>query len=85
MTKYIKDNNLEKFIKLRDFTDNPFKTIKNSDIFILSSRYEGLPNVLLEAACLKKLIISTKCPTGPKEILSNGKGGIFLKLMIIKI
>jgi glycosyltransferase involved in cell wall biosynthesis len=53
--------------------ENPFKIIDQSDIFVLSSRFEGLPNVLLEAASLKKFIISTNCPTGPKEILLNGK------------
>jgi len=36
--------------------------------------------VLLEAQCFKKIIISTKCPTGPKEILLNGKAGIFFKI-----
>jgi len=41
----------------------------------LSSKFEGLPNVLLEAQYLKKIIISTDCPTGPKEILLNGKAG----------
>lgn len=79
MQTFIKNNHLEKYVKLKDFMDNPFKVMSQSDIFILSSRYEGLPNVLLEAACLKKFIISTKCPTGPKEILLNGKGGIFFK------
>ena len=80
MQLYIRDNHLEKYVKLKDYIDNPYKIMKQSDIFILSSRYEGLPNVLLEAANLKKLIISTKCPTGPKEILSNGKGGLFFKI-----
>ena len=80
MKNFIEDNSLKNFVKLKDFIDNPFRLIKESDIFILSSKYEGLPNVLLEAACLKRLIISTKCPTGPKEILSNGKGGIFFKI-----
>ena len=80
MQKYIINHNLKKYVKLKNFTDNPFRLIKESDIFILSSNYEGLPNVLLEAACLKKLIISTKCPTGPKEILLNGKGGILFKI-----
>ena len=77
MQRFILDNNLKKFIKLKDFIDNPYKVIRQSDIFILSSKYEGLPNVLLEAASLKKIILSTKCPTGPKEILLNGKGGFF--------
>ena len=47
---------------------------------MLSSKYEGLPNVLLEALTLKKFIISTNCPTGPKEILLNGKGGLLFNV-----
>ena len=58
---------------------NPFPYIKKSDFFILSSTYEGLPNVLLEAIILKKYIISSDCPTGPKEILNHGKGGSLFK------
>ena len=63
-----------------NFMDNPYPYLKLSDIFILSSNYEGLPNVLLEAQSFKKIIISTKCPTGPKEILLNGKAGLFFKM-----
>ena len=51
-----------------------------SDLFILSSKYEGSPNVLLEAIFLKKFVISSNCPTGPKEILDNGKGGELFKV-----
>ena len=80
MQRFISDNNLQKHIKLKNFIENPYRVIRQSDIFILSSKYEGLPNVLLEAACLKKIILSTKCPTGPKEILLNGKGGFFFKI-----
>ena len=47
---------------------------------MLTSKYEGLPNVLLEALCLKKYIISTDCPTGPREILNNGKYGDLVKI-----
>ena len=46
-----------------------------SDLFILTSLYEGLPNVLLESMVLKKYIISSNCPTGPSEILNKGKYG----------
>ncbi len=80
MQKFISDNSLANNIKIKNFVENPFKIISQSDIFILSSRYEGLPNVLLEAASLKRIILSTKCPTGPKEILLNGKGGNFFKI-----
>ncbi len=72
---YIVENNLRNQVKIVNFQKNPYKYLKASDIFVLTSKYEGLPNVLLEAAALKKFIISTNCPTGPREILMNGKGG----------
>ncbi len=78
--EYVKKNNLSKFVKIIDRISNPYKILYQSDVFILSSKFEGLPNVLLEAAALKKFIISTKCPTGPKEILLNGRGGLFFKI-----
>ena len=75
LLKYIYENNLSKQVQLIDFQNNPFNLIKSSDIFILTSLYEGLPNVLLESQVLRKFIISTNCPTGPREILLNGKAG----------
>ena len=77
---YIVENNLINQVKIVNFQKNPYKYLKASDIFILTSKYEGLPNVLLEAATLKKFIISTKCPTGPREILMNGKAGELVKM-----
>ena len=47
---------------------------------ILSSLYEGLPNILLEGIALKKFIISSNCPTDQKEILDSGKGGFLFKI-----
>ena len=67
-------------IKILDFIQNPYPIIRESDLFILTSKYEGLPNVLLEALTLKKFIISSDCETGPSEILSNGKGGFLFKV-----
>ena len=76
---YIKTNNLSNRVK--DFyTSNPFPYIRQSDLFILSSKYEGLPNVLLESIVLKKMIISSDCPTGPREILLKGKAGLLFKI-----
>ena len=51
-----------------------------SDIKVLSSKFEGNPNILLEIACLKKLIISSNCKVGPSEILQRGKGGLLFKV-----
>ncbi len=75
LSNYIVSNNLRNKVSFIDFKNNPFPYILKSDLFILSSKFEGLPNVLLEAICLKKFVISSNCPTGPKEILLNGKGG----------
>ena len=80
LTKYINENDLSKDVKLIDFQNNPFNLIKSSDVFILSSLYEGLPNVLLESQVLKKFIISSNCPTGPREILLNGKAGFLFSV-----
>ena len=80
LISFIKKNKLTKKIKLVAFQHNPFKYIKLSDLFVLSSKFEGLPNVLLESIVLEKFIISANCPTGPREILSNGKGGELYKV-----
>ena len=77
-------NNLIKIEKLQDRViilkniKNPYVFIKKSEIFILSSIFEGYPNVLLEAQ-VKKKIISTDCKHGPREILEKGKYGYLVK------
>jgi glycosyltransferase involved in cell wall biosynthesis len=78
--QFIKKNNLKNNVLILKFNNNPYKVISNANIFVLSSKYEGLPNVLLEAMALKKFIISTNCPTGPREILMNGKLGFLCRI-----
>tara|TARA_B100000941_G_scaffold246161_1_gene190877 strand:- start:1335 stop:2438 length:1104 start_codon:yes stop_codon:yes gene_type:complete len=73
--KFIKKNKLSDKIKIISFQKNPYNFLKKADIFVLTSKFEGLPNVLLEAQTLKKFVISSNCPTGPREILNNGKYG----------
>ena len=80
LEEFIAKNHLNKMVKIQDFTKNPFPIIKQANLFILSSSYEGLPNVLLESLVLKKFVISSNCRTGPKEILLNGKGGLLFKV-----
>ena len=73
--KMIKDENMEKDVILLGSIKNPYPWLKQAKIFVHSSKYEGLPTVLIEALILKKKVISSACPTGPKEILENGKIG----------
>ncbi len=80
LNKFVFENKLNKNIKIKNFVNNPFPIMRQSDIFILSSKYEGLPNALLEAIVLKRFSISSDCPTGPREILNNGKGGMLFKI-----
>ena len=80
LSKFIDDNKMNKMTKILNFKENPFPYLNKSDLFVLTSKFEGLPNVLLEAATLKKNIISTNCPTGPKEILQNGKYGFLCNI-----
>ena len=72
--------NLRDNIKILSFQKNPFPYLNSADALILSSIYEGLPNVLLESLALQKFVISSDCPTGPSEILDKGKGGFLFKV-----
>ncbi len=80
LQKLILKFKLSKKIKIIQETSNPFKYMANSDLFVLSSNYEGNPNVILEALCLKMKIVSTNCDFGPSEILENGKYGTLVKV-----
>ena len=79
LLNFINHNHLSNIVKIIKFQSNPYKYLKKSDVFILTSKFEGLPNVLLEAQLLNKFVISSDCPTGPKEILLNGKLGFLFK------
>ena len=73
--KMIEEKNLGEDVILLGEKKNPYVWMKHSKLFIHSSRYEGLPTVLLEALMMDKFIVSSNCPTGPTEILTNPKVG----------
>jgi glycosyltransferase involved in cell wall biosynthesis len=62
-------------IVLPGFVDNPFAVMRQANLFVLSSGFEGFGNVLVEAMACGTPIVSTACPSGPVEILENGKWG----------
>lgn len=75
LSDFIEEYGLKKNIKLAGYKKNAYQYIKSFDLLVLTSKYEGLPNVLLEAQAQGIPIISSDCPSGPKEILMNGKLG----------
>ena len=75
---YIKEKKLTKSIILKSWSSNIRKYYKKSSIFILTSLYEGIPNVLIEALNYNMPCISTNV-SGASDLLLKGKGGIILK------
>jgi glycosyltransferase involved in cell wall biosynthesis len=71
----IKELGLTNEIALPGFINNPYAFISKASVFVLSSLYEGLPTVLIEAIAIGTKVISTDCPSGPAEILDSGRYG----------
>ena len=69
---------LDKWVDFHGYVKNPYGYMANADCVVLSSHYEGLPTVLVEALACGSRIVSTDCPSGPAEILQKGKYGLLV-------
>lgn len=74
LQKKIEDLNCGDFCYLCGRTTNMTETLCQNHLFILSSNFEGLPNALMEAMSVGLPCISTDCPTGPSDLIQNGRG-----------
>lgn len=75
LEELIKQLGLEQDVNLPGFHLNPYPFMAHAALFVLSSRWEGLPTVLVEAMSLRTPVVATDCPSGPREILRNGRYG----------
>lgn len=80
----IRKEKLENRIILVGKMKNPYIWMKNSKLFVHSSFYEGLPTVLIEAMICGKVVLSSNCPTGPKEILNKYDCGLLFEMKNIE-
>ena len=71
----IEELNLQDKVILPGFVTNPWAYMAKASVFVLSSAWEVLPTVLIEAVAVGTPIVSTDCESGPKEILDRGKYG----------
>jgi glycosyltransferase involved in cell wall biosynthesis len=62
-------------VELAGFKANPYPFLARCALFVLSSRWEGSPNVLTEAMALGRTVVATDCPSGPREVLAEGRLG----------
>ena len=75
LTALIEELGLTDSVALPGFIQNPYPYMAKASVFVLSSAWEGLGNVLIEAMAVGTPVISTNCESGPAEILDQGKHG----------
>ncbi|MEE9352431.1 MAG: glycosyltransferase [Thiotrichaceae bacterium] len=78
LQKLIDDNQLNDKATLYGSSNNPFAFYAKADFFVLSSRHEGFPNILIEALACHAACIAVDCPTGPNEIITPNENGLLI-------
>ena len=75
LTNLAQNLGIQADVEFSGFQSNPFSYISRAQVFVLSSHNERLPTVLIEALACGTPVVSTNCPSGPREILENGRWG----------
>ena len=83
--KFVATRGLAENVALVGFKSNPFSFMRHSDVFVLASHYEGLPNVLIQALALGVPVVATDSPGGVRELLKDGLLGHLVPVGQIKV
>lgn len=75
LEQLVRELGVEQVVSMPGFIENPYPYMARAALFVLSSRWEGLPGVLIEALYCGAPVIATDCPSGPREILAGGRFG----------
>ncbi|MEM2174861.1 MAG: glycosyltransferase [Candidatus Micrarchaeia archaeon] len=75
LEKLARELGIKNYVHMPGYIENPYPYITNASVFVLSSRWEGLSTVLIEALAIGTPIVSTDCLSSPREILKDGKLG----------
>jgi glycosyltransferase involved in cell wall biosynthesis len=75
---------LENHVQIIGFKDNPYPYYKYADLYVLSSRWEGFPNTLLEALACGTNVVATDCKSGPREIIGDNEYGTLVEVEAIR-
>lgn len=75
LREIVRTRRLDSHVQFAGFVKNPRPWFRSADLFVLPSLYEGMPNALIEAVAVGTPVVSTDCPSGPREILDDGRCG----------
>jgi len=74
-----RENNVERFVHLLGFKENPYKYISKAKFLVLTSKYEGFPMAIVESLACSTPVLSFDCPTGPREIIIHKENGLLVE------
>ncbi|HKS04793.1 MAG TPA: glycosyltransferase [Gemmatimonadaceae bacterium] len=80
LTEHAARLGVRELVSMPGFAKNPFAFMRRASVFVLSSRWEGMPGVLLQAMACGCPVVSTNCPSGPDEILNDGQLGPLVRV-----